>query len=339
MTLAAMVAFSATHATVAHADDSAAAQALFDQGKAALAAHNYGEACAKFEDSLRLEYGLGTLLNLARCYEAEGRTASAWSKYLEVASKARALGQMDRARIGHERAAALAPTLSNVVIDVPAAARVDGLVVQRDGTASLPTEWGSAIPTDPGKHTISASAPGRKPWSMSVVVPREVTTTHVAVPELDPVPVEPVSNLPPQPSKAAVSAVPALAISNPPSPESRPQQSGLGVQKSLAIASAVVGLGGIGVGTYFGLDSLAKHNEAKNVCPQVQCPVGAPQGVGLWRDAVNAGNISTIAFIAGGVGIAGGITLWLTAPGPERSNAASAQIELAPRMIRIHGTW
>src|ERR1700685_1939228 len=84
--------------TIAHADDSAAAQALFDQAKKAMAAHRYADACPKLEESLRLEEGVGTLLNLADCYEHEGKLASAWSKYIEVASKARAAGQSARAR-------------------------------------------------------------------------------------------------------------------------------------------------------------------------------------------------------------------------------------------------
>src|SRR5450432_3403221 len=62
----------------ARADDSAAAQALFDQGKKAMAALNYAEACPKLEESYRLQEALGTLLNLADCYQRQGKLASAW---------------------------------------------------------------------------------------------------------------------------------------------------------------------------------------------------------------------------------------------------------------------
>ncbi|HXX66627.1 MAG TPA: hypothetical protein VEK07_05580 [Polyangiaceae bacterium] len=332
--VAATVALLVTRASVARGDDSAAAQALFDQGKSAMAAHNYAEACAKFEDSLRLEYGLGTLLNLADCYEAQGKTASAWTKFLEVAAKARAAGQADRARIGRQRAAALASKLSNLVIDVPAAARVEGLVVARDGTATLPAEWGTAIPQDPGTHVISASAPGKKNWSTTVNVPREAATTHVEVPALAALPSEPVAGPTPwQPSP------PTRAFASSPPPSSRPphERSRLGIQRILGIASGVVGLAGVGVGTYFGLYSLAKHNDATRVCATTLCDTS--QGVGLWHDATTAGNTSTVAFIVGAVGVGGGLALWLTAPGLERSGGPSAQIEIAPRMIRLRAAW
>jgi len=332
-----VLALAAMWAPAARADDSTAAQALFDQGKAAMAAHDYAQACTKFQDSLRLEYGLGTLLNLAGCYEAEGKTASAWTKFLELASKARLAGQADRARIGRERAAALAPKLSNLIIDVPAADRVDGLVVERDGTATLSSEWGTAIPADPGTHTISVSAPGRKPWSGTVLVPREATTTRVAVPELAAAPPAPVARPEPATLGPRTSATSTLAFSSLSRGKAESPRGGLGVQKILAIASGAVGLAGVGVGTYFGLHSLAKHNQAQNVCRQLQCATS--QGTDLWNAAVNAGNIATIAFVVGGVGVAGGLALWFTAPGSERAAAPSVGIELGPRRVGLSGNW
>jgi hypothetical protein len=43
------------------------AQALFDQARKAMAAHDYAEACPKFDESYKVEQALGTLLNLAVC--------------------------------------------------------------------------------------------------------------------------------------------------------------------------------------------------------------------------------------------------------------------------------
>src|ERR1700733_10338457 len=113
--------------STSHADDSAAAQALFDQAKKAVAAQNLAEACPKFEESYRLDAAMGTLLNLADCYERAGQLTTAWSKFLELASKAHAAGQQERARIGRQRAAALAPRLSHLVINAPLADRSPGV--------------------------------------------------------------------------------------------------------------------------------------------------------------------------------------------------------------------
>ncbi|HMJ09959.1 MAG TPA: hypothetical protein VK524_01070, partial [Polyangiaceae bacterium] len=100
------------------ASDSAAAQSLFDQGRALMAKGNNAEACPKLEESQRLDPGTGTLLNLARCYELTNRLASAWTKYLEAASSAQATGNVKREREARKRAEALVPKLAQLVISV-----------------------------------------------------------------------------------------------------------------------------------------------------------------------------------------------------------------------------
>src|SRR5215218_5450162 len=83
----------------AHADpavEKAAAEALFQQGKALVAERRFAEACPKFAESLRLDPGVGTLLYLADCQEKAGKTASAWARFLEAAAAAKAAGQADR---------------------------------------------------------------------------------------------------------------------------------------------------------------------------------------------------------------------------------------------------
>src|SRR5262245_32588034 len=69
--------------------DSAGARALFAEGRALMDKDRYEEACPKFEESLRLDPGMGTQFNLAHCWEKLGRTASAWALFLDVAAAAR----------------------------------------------------------------------------------------------------------------------------------------------------------------------------------------------------------------------------------------------------------
>ncbi len=251
----------------ARADESAAAQSLFDDAKKDMARHDYADACPKLEESLRLQEALGTLLNLALCYEQQGRLASAWSKFLEVAAKARASGQSERARIGRDRAAALAPKLSHLVVDVPPASRAEGLEIRRDGTALGAVEWGTAIPADPGPHTVEVSAPGKKPWSSTVTVPGGASTARLEIPALEALPDgqhaqrQTPSTTPPP----AGSAPPAIATEPPPS---TPEQPGHGRARDVVtIAVAGVGAAGIAAGAVFGLLSLSKHNDATHECP------------------------------------------------------------------------
>src|SRR4029078_12457123 len=83
--------------------DAAAAQALFDQARQLVSEVKCSEACPKFEESQRLDPGSGTLLNLADCYERQGKLATAWTKFLEAASAGETAGKTDREQDGGER--------------------------------------------------------------------------------------------------------------------------------------------------------------------------------------------------------------------------------------------
>jgi hypothetical protein len=321
-------------ASESRADDAAAAQALFDQGKKAMAAHDFAAACTEFEDSFRLDPAMGTLLNLADCKERNGKLASAWSLFLELAAKAREAGQAERARIGRQRAAALAPRLSHLVIHPPGPESPPGLEVKRDGTVVGSAEWGVPIPADAGSHTIDAAAPGKLPWSTSVDLGSHAETVTVSVPELKAAPPEAPLDVagPPAPATPAVAESPAM---EPPPPH------GLGTQKIVALAVGGLGVAGVAVGTYFGLASMSKHTQASGDCgPEDTVCTGSKgsQGVQLWSDARTAGNISTAAFIVGAAGIAGATVLWFTAP-KARGTAPGTGLLVGPGSLQWKGTW
>src|SRR5258708_3181799 len=80
----------------AHANDVAMAQSLFDDAKKLVGEGRYADACVKFEQSQKLDPGMGTLFNLADCFEHVGKTASAWAGFLDVAAQAKAATQTQR---------------------------------------------------------------------------------------------------------------------------------------------------------------------------------------------------------------------------------------------------
>jgi hypothetical protein len=166
----------------ARAADTAAAQAMFDQGKKLMGEKKYAEACAKFEESQKLDPGLGTQKNLAICYESLGRTATAWSLYLDVASQAKATNQADREKQARDAAKALEPKLSKLVIQVDSPAA--DIEVKRNGEVVGQASWGTPIPVDPGSLNITAVAPGRKLWQTSITIDKPGETT-LKVPELE----------------------------------------------------------------------------------------------------------------------------------------------------------
>src|SRR4051812_42462687 len=150
-------------------DDTASALSLFEEGKKLATEGNYAEGCRKLLASYNLVQKVGTLLNLADCYEKQGKTASAWARFTEAATMAERAGQNDRVEFAHKHAAELAPRLSRLTVVV--ATRPPGLEVKRDGAALDPVVFGAAVPVDPGPHGVEAHAPGKKPWSGSVDVP------------------------------------------------------------------------------------------------------------------------------------------------------------------------
>ena len=184
-------------AAPARADRVAVAEALYQEGRRLMDAGDYQAACPRFEESLRLDRGTGTLWHLARCYEKTGRLASAWARYHEVAQEARHNREPAKEKAALAAARVLEPRLHRLVIAVPEANRVEGLVVSRDGVDVGPGGWGAAIPLDTGAHQIRATAPGHRPWGIEVDIGGESRTARVEVPRLERVP----ALVPPGPSR------------------------------------------------------------------------------------------------------------------------------------------
>ena len=301
--------------------DSAAAQALYDQAKRLLQEGKAAEACPKLEESQRLDPGSGTLLNLARCYEQTARLASAWTKYLEAAAAAAGSGNVQREKEARARAAALRPTLSELVIEVSEAAKaVSGLEITRDGERVGSAQWGVPIPADTGEHRVAASAPGRETWQSVVVVKGPGGTFTTTIPAL-----------------ATVGGSAPVVVSTAPAPTgaAEPARStgGLGTQRTVALVAGGVGVVGVVVGSIFGIKSKSDHDEAEKYCDGGRCTDA--RGVSAGNAAHSAGNVSTVAMIVGGVGLAAGVTLWLTAP----KAPATAALKLAPGSVHLQGSF
>ncbi len=140
-----------------------------------------------------------------------------------------------------------------------------------------------------------ASAPGRKSWQTRLNLVDSGATATASVPELE---VE---------FAESKLAAPPSAVPRADEPRSPARPMGLGTQKTLALASAGLGVIGLGVGTAFGLRSKATHGDADSYCNGADC--NDARGVELARDAIVYGNFSTAAFIVGTAGLAGGAVL------------------------------
>jgi hypothetical protein len=300
-------------AAPAHAQtDSAAARALFAEGRSLMEAERYDEACPKFEESLRLDNGMGTQFNLAHCWEKLGRTASAWALFLDVAAAARAGNQPQREAAARERANALQPKLTRLRIDVSDPA--PGMKLTRDGQDVGKAAWGTDVPVDPGHHVIVASAPGKKDWTSETDVPASARTLTVKVPAL----VDAPAPTPPPPTDLQTGSAPA-----PVEADVNPSSSGGGSgQRVAGLVVGGIGVAGIATGTVFALQSRSHNSEALKLCkfpdPMTgddSCPT--PEEKARHQDLVDkAEKERLIGFVGFGVGaaaLATGIILYVTA--------------------------
>jgi hypothetical protein len=316
------------------ADDSAAAQALFNDGKRLMTAGKYAEACPKFEESERVAPAMGTKFHLAECYEHPGRIASAWADFLSVAAAAKNAGQGQREKAARDRAAAIEPKLSRLTIGVPAPSRVAGLAVKRDDIELGQAQWGEAMPVDPGEHLVSATAPGKRPWKAIVEIDGIAGAAKVIVPPLDDEPAPP-------PAPVAAAPVPSTA---PPASVQQPVRT-VSSGTSPTAGWVLVGVGAaslIGGGIAWALRS-SEVSKLQSECGAdgQSCPSGAAGDIssGQTDDALGIG-----LFAAGGACVAAGV-VWLVVAakshGESRATATSVVPLVAPGTggMALRGTF
>ena len=167
---------------VAQAPERSEAVRAFDEGKAAMKANDLGRACPLLEKSFTLEPALGTLLNLATCFEQQGKMASAWVRFNEATSWAQRTREAKREAFATERATALKARVSWLSLSSSSAAQVKVDAVKLAVSPGVPV----ALPVDVGVHVVTREQAGFAAWTTQVQIEREGATTTVTVPELLP---------------------------------------------------------------------------------------------------------------------------------------------------------
>ncbi len=284
----------------------ALARELFEQGRSLMADKSYAKACAKLGESQRLDPAPGTLLNLAVCHEAEGKTATSWSEFNDALTLARRDGRQDRVELAKARLAKLKPRLSRLTIEVPAASTAPDLAVRLDGASVGKPVWGGAVPTDPGNHVIEAAAPGRKPFRVQLALGDDADRKRVTIPKLALLESQDAPPSRPKPASVQDPGVP---------------QSG-GGQRTAGYVIGGVGIAAIGVGSFFGLRAFSKWDERNSHCTKAGCD---PTGVEAGDTAEQSAVIANVGIGIGMVGLAAGTYLVLSAGPSSSTSAATAQ--------------
>lgn len=271
----------------AQSRDRATAEALFRAGREAAEHGDFATACARFNESNRLDPAPGTVFNLGDCNEKIGKLASAWQRYQEVIQK---LPPSDpRVTVAQQHSAALEARVPHLTLRLGPGASSDASV-SRDGVELGRASFGLPLPVDPGDHTVTVSAPGRAEKRYSVSL-REGESRDLAVEPGAPLPVAHVAS--------PTSTTPA---------RDRGTDDGSGMRTAGYVALGV-GAAGIVTSLITGAMVISRKNVVDNHCQNQHCD---QQGL----DAADAGRtlstVSTVSFIVGAVGVGGGLTLILT---------------------------
>jgi hypothetical protein len=187
--------------------------------------------------------------------------------------------------------------IPSVVFQVRDAAGNDLAAVQltMDGRP-LEERVGAALTLDPGPHTFTFEAQGLTAVTKTLVLVEGVKDRSEVV----------VLGAPPPPS----------APPTPPAAETAPPGGRGGSQRTIGLLVGGVGLAGLAVGSVFGLMASSKWNTAQGEA--------YPQSSSDEQSASGLATASTIAFVAGGVAVAAGAVLWLTAPSDHPTAASQA---------------
>lgn len=294
-----------------HADSSGknpvAAQALYDEARKLVDAGNLEAACPKFKASYDLDPGGGTLLNLADCYEKQGKLALAWSTFKEALVSAQRDGRNERIEFANQHISKLETRLAHLNVNVASDAQVAGLTIQIDGSPLAEAAWGVAMPVDPGKHVVRADAPGKRSFETTIDAAAGSGEEKLEIPALA------------DAGSSGAGAVSGGATTTGASSSS----SG----RTLGWVIGGVGVASIGVGSYFGLRALSLWGDRNDGCT----PGCSTAAKAAGDDASSAATVSTIGFGVGLVGIGVGAYLLLSGGGEkEQSQAATSGLRWEP---------
>lgn len=273
----------------------AAAVQLFDEGRAALQRGELDVACAKFQESNRLDAAIGTTFNLANCEEQRGRLATAWALFRQVAGRMKP--DDPRLAVASERIAALDRRVPRLILSTsyrtPAGTRARVDEIELAGAS-----FGSAIPLDPGTHQIVIRSPSAATRSSSVNLEEGKTVTVSVDPPLS-------------------AAGPAIA-----SPK-RDSSKILGMTRQQALwVTGGIGAAGLLVGTVAGVVGLNAQAVGNDNCSD-KTKTCSQTGYNANQRAKAMATVSTIGFVVGVVGAGAATYVFLTVPTGDNQRAAA----------------
>lgn len=301
----------------AQAQNAAAADALFQEGQAALEKGDWNVACPKLRESDRLDPANGTKLNLADCEEKRGHLATAWELYRKL-SETLPSGD-ERLPYAQQRAQALGPRVPRLALKLAADAPAD-THASIESLVLTAASFGTALPVDPGKHQVVVSS-GTEKRSFTVSL-REGETKELEI------------------TPHSSSAEPAPAQSPEPQGQSATLASDQGEgynTKTIGYVIGGVGAVGIAVGAITGIVGLSKQSTGNDNCDDVRRTCNQT-GVDANETARTMAPISTVGLFVGVLGVGAGAYLILTSK-PTHSVAIGTQVRGGSASVNLNASF
>jgi hypothetical protein len=281
-------------------------------------AGRWADAAAKLQAVLAIRSSAKVRFTFGQAEEHLGKLATAYDAYTQALADAGAAGEPDVADTAGRALRALGPRVPVLRVKVTGA----GASAATATIDEHATKLGDPVRVDPGEHVVEVTAPGAKAAQSKITVAEgervEVPVELVAedfhtAPEASPAPAE-------------AEAEPGPAAPSGPFP-----------WRTVGLVAAGVGVVGMGVGTYFGIDAISKNSTSNQTgCNGNVCTQGAYD---TREDAKSAATASTIAFVVGGVLAAGGITLWLLGPKGDTAAQVTPVAIAGGGGVTLTGAW
>lgn len=218
------------------------------------------------------------------------------------------------------------PTLVLVAKDA-SDGNLAGVRATIDGKALAGTLNGTAIPLDPGEHHVVLEADGQARVEKTLVLHEGEKARREVVVFAAPAPAAPAPTEAPSPEAAPPDAAAEQAPGAPPGH----------TQRLIGLALGGVGAVGVVVGGILGLVAKSTYDHGFNDECHGQTQCSSAQGVSDVQSANGQATASTVGFVAGGVLLAAGAAVYLTAPRGEV--AVGPAVGSGAAGLSVRGTW
>jgi len=281
----------------AQPDVKARARALGTEAGQLLDTQHYAEALERVDEAEKLFHAPTHLQMRGEALEGLGRLAEALEVFERLAAEPLAEDDPEAfkhaAQFGADRARALKRRVPALAIHVNGPPE-DAVQITVDGNP-YSLGGGKAPYVDAGTHSIVATAAGFRRVEREVTLAAEGAVHTVQI-ELEPAATE-------EPDEV--------------DEEDSGTEGGFYWPPWVAFG---VGGAGLLIGGITGALSFGKVGELEDECPDGRC---APEQQSLIDEAGTLGNVSTVGFIVGGVGVAAGVVLLLWRPGADEPGAST----------------